>query len=504
MSHTDDMPFTPEEVDQQIERYLSGARSTPQEQAAQRALQRLQRAYLVKSDEHAPSLERVWQRVLAYEAQESAPGDAAVHAQERANDEQEATRQGDLALPVRPNRQRRDRGRAHRPLTLFAQLAAVFILALIVGSYVLVTTLSHRGQPPSSFVASPTTVRGKPVALQTIHMFDASVGWAITYDHNRILHTTAGVTHWQDVSPGFDTPTSIITGTDFFAPSTAWVAVATGNLLFMYRTNDGGHTWQKAQLPDQGLGRYQIVFLNEQVGWVLVGKGTATGSEAVDVLHTSDGGANWKVISVSNYNTANNPAAIPFGGDKSGLSFVSATTGWITGFTAANHVAWLYITHDGGVTWQHQPIPLPNDASQVSTLPPIFFNANDGVLPVVLPGSQSQALNIYVTHDGGASWSTTTPIPSGAMAGMFDFVDATHGWVASNTYDTSNQYKNSTIYHTSDGGQHWMHYTIKLNADITEIDFVSQTQGWAIDSTQTLYQTTNGGQTWAKVTPTAA
>ena len=31
------------------------------------------------------------------------------------------------------------------------------------------------------------------------------------------------------------------------------------------------------------------------------------------------------------------------------------------------------------------------------------------------------------------------------------------------------------------------------------IDFVSQTQGWAIDSAQALYQTTDGEQTWTKV-----
>jgi photosystem II stability/assembly factor-like uncharacterized protein len=159
----------------------------------------------------------------------------------------------------------------------------------------------------------------------------------------------------------------------------------------------------KGTAPDQSMGDCQIALLNAQVGWLLVGKGTATGSEAVDVLHTSDGGANWKVISVSNYKTVNNSAAIPFGGDKSGLSFVNATTGWVTGFTPVDHFAWLYVTHDGGVTWQHQPIPLPGDAFQVSTLPPIFFNATDGILPVVLPGPHGQALNIYVTHNKGMS-----------------------------------------------------------------------------------------------------
>ncbi len=358
-------------------------------------------------------------------------------------------------------------------------------------------------QATSTAFTKRTAVPGKPVALQAIHMFDARMGWAVADNTNRILHTTAGVTRWQDVSPPFDTSTPILAGTDFFNPWTAWVAVTEGTRLFVYHTRDGGQTWKKTQLPDQCIGNCQIDFITTQVGWMLVGKGAAAGSEAVDVLHTSDGGATWKVISVSSYNTLNNPTALPFGGDKSGISFVNATTGWVTGYSPVSQFAWLYITHDGGVIWQHQSIPLPADAFGVSILPPVFFNATDGILPVDLSGTQSDVFNIYVTHNGGASWSSTTPVSTPAIAGLIDFIDAAHGWLAGNTYAVaSNQYDNSTVYRTSDGGQHWMQYIVKLNAAIAMIDFVSQAEGWAIDSTQALYQTIDGGQTWTKVTPT--
>ena len=358
----------------------------------------------------------------------------------------------------------------------------------------------------SSAFASSTAVGGKVVALQTIHMFDARTGWAMTSDHNRILHTTAGVTHWQDVSPALDTPTSMLAGADFFAPSTAWVAVESGTVPFLYRTKDGGQTWQKAPIPDQILGTCQITFLNAQVGWLLVGKGAAAGSEAVDILHTSDGGATWKTVSVTS-STHNSPTALPFGGDKSGISFVSATTGWATGFSEAPNFVWLYMTHDSGATWQHQSIPLAGNAGhgQIATMPPVFFTATDGILPVILAGLTNPTTIIYVTHNGGRSWNATAPVSIGPSAQTIDFVDATHGWVADNTDDVrSNQYTKSTVYRTSDGGQHWAHYTVKLSADMETLDFASPTQGWATDSRQTLYQTTNGGQTWTKETPTAA
>src|SRR5258708_26389609 len=182
---------------------------------------------------------------------------------------------------------------------------------------------------------------------------------------------------------------------------------------------------------------------------MMVGKGAAAGSEAVDVLHTSDGGVTWKVISVSNYNTVNNPKGLPFGGDKSWLSFVNETTGWATGFTAADNFAWLYITHDGGVTWRHQSIPLPASASQVSTIPPVFFNTTSGLLPVIIPSLEGETITIYVTNDGGASSNATTPEHTSATPGPIDFVDAQHLWIVSHTFDdNSNQHINSTVYRT--------------------------------------------------------
>lgn len=146
MSHQDDTYFTPAEVDQQIERHLSEPGETPEEQTTARELRHLQRVYQVRQDLHAPSLERVWQRVLASETLESAEGqhDASINAPERAGEREEGQQAGAILSTNASGRRRR----YARPL--FAQLAAILCIILIVGSFVLVSNLSHSPQPTLS------------------------------------------------------------------------------------------------------------------------------------------------------------------------------------------------------------------------------------------------------------------------------------------------------------------------------------------------------------------
>jgi outer membrane protein assembly factor BamB len=146
LSHSDHTNFTPAQVDEQIERSLSDPPNTPANHPSLRALHTFQRLYPVKSAEHAPSLERIWQGVLAASAQESAAPSTIIPAAATVDDPQDAPQSGMMspASPHNPRRKPMPRARV-----LLLQLAAVLCLVLIVGSFVLVTTLSRQGQPAS-------------------------------------------------------------------------------------------------------------------------------------------------------------------------------------------------------------------------------------------------------------------------------------------------------------------------------------------------------------------
>lgn len=397
---------------------------------------------------------------------------------------------------------------AHVSLVCFPVLACLLVLSSCGPSAAGTASLGTTGTPTSALRGSPVTApAGTSVLFQQIHMVTASTGWALADEasHGRILRTTGGVTHWQDVTPAVGSAQAIIGGTAFFDLVHAWVLVGMSRSWLVYRTHDGGQTWQQAQIPVPGRssGYGQLFFLNAQLGWILLSEGGGSGVEAVDVLHTRDGGASWKLLSVSNETTIHNPLALPFDGNKGGLSFVNETTGWVSG-GARDHFPWLYVTHDAGVTWRHQAIPFPAQATGVVTFLPLFFGATDSFLPANTFSPEGQAVEIDVTHDSGTSWSALPLVPASADAGTIEFLDALHGWIASNSLDVRSKQYRSTVYSTSDGGEHWRQHSVTLSADILLIDFASPTQGWAIDGLQILYQTTDSGQTWSKVMPSVA
>jgi photosystem II stability/assembly factor-like uncharacterized protein len=336
-----------------------------------------------------------------------------------------------------------------------------------------------------------------------------NAGWAITTlilpqgsPTSQVLRTIDGGANFQDVTSKQHTPLAGEMAADFLDASTAWLAVAqTTKTLLVLRTSDGGQTWQPATIQGQVspvlVGNFlgsQMTFINAQDGWIEGHFGVVSGSEAVVIYRTTDGGRTWtKVSSAVPDVDPNVPGILPFRGDKSGLSFVNASTGWATGTEPANSFSWLYVTHDAGRTWQHQTLPIPAGMfpAPVETDPPTFFTAHEGILSVRLVTEQGALLYLYVTHDGGTTWQSSTPLP----ADLPDFLDVNRGRVTDM----------HTLYATRDGGQHWTKLTTFQDPySIATPDFVTSDIGRAIEGTntsQSLLKTTDGGYMWKTIIP---
>lgn len=344
-----------------------------------------------------------------------------------------------------------------------------------------------------------------PVA--SIRMVDASNGWVVTNQSGSetLLRTSDAGMHWRDVSPLKSSRGQLV---DYQVTArgalVAWVAssgTATGGpggITRIFRTVDGGRTWRSTAIPAVSV--VSIHFINTRDGWVLSNEVAAAGSMEVDIYRSTDGGATW--TKVERTRVDDQRSGLPFAGDKTGITFLTTTRGWVTGAIAADDWMYLYVTNDGGRTWRQQRLPVPPRVTphwNDWTMPPTFFTPRAGVLPVFYSIRNNAHREIaavmvfYVTQDGGMIWTDTTPVPLTLGSGFStSFADFARGWVTDG----------AALYATGDGGRRWK--MIRPNrpfAHVTHLDFVSPRFGWAVRQTSPyLLKTVDGGHTWVPVT----
>jgi photosystem II stability/assembly factor-like uncharacterized protein len=343
-------------------------------------------------------------------------------------------------------------------------------------------------------------------------MASPTTGWAVG-----ARRTTDGGLHWSTVAPP-SVPSRSSSYAEFFLDAThAWVAQPAGSSavcadhIAIFGTADGGLTWQQAapipvQVPvtdviwkghstsfspttsrPEGEGPW-LYFTDPRNGWLLVESGNDF-FETYGLYRTTDGGLHWNQVSVDPFSALKEfEHGCGGGGTQTGMSFASATTGWIVRPSCAGVVA-LSVTRDGGFTWKVQALP----ATCCVVNPPTFFDATHGMLFGDGDGV------ILVTSDGGSTWSTRTlPLWTSQWSiDAVDFINPNEGWAL----------VSGRLYHTDNGGRTWT----LVNANLpppplnvlqpSSLDFVDASNGfWATGSQ--LLKTTNGGHSWTVIQTT--
>jgi photosystem II stability/assembly factor-like uncharacterized protein len=197
------------------------------------------------------------------------------------------------------------------------------------------------------------------------------------------------------------------------------------------------------------------------------------------------------------------------------MRFLNATTGWMTGtdlITESSHSqgVLLYVTHDGGLTWQPQAVPLncgvALSSARTVIYPPQFFSQRDGLFTA--SSWSPSGLCVYATHDGGVSWQSTSFLPFATSPDVQidrygptpvpQFTDAQSGWL----WQGSIYQPPDMLVITHDGGQHWTssHPSLPAGYSVFQVQFVSSSTGWLLakkgSGPPALFQTLDGGKTW--------
>lgn len=336
---------------------------------------------------------------------------------------------------------------------------------------------------------------GHSVAFTEIHMVDAGQGWAIAHgdlaDH--ILRTEDGGNSWQDIMPPEAVPTQEKiykqASAAFMNAETAFVAYSDSNMV--WRTKDGGLSWQSSPTEfEAGMGT-MILFIDKDHGWLMKFLDAGMSHVYTALFSTSDGGDHWLKL-LDPYSDVDIQSF-----DKTGLSFADSQTGWLSrdawGVMDGAFIDW---TYDGGVTWESQQLPPPSND------PDLFNDKRCGVYFPSLSslavgnfvlqcvgyeaGKESSYNYLYLTSDGGKTWETY-PYPGGDL----HFIDKNVAWAISQELNQS-----------LDGGRTWTKIkTVKWDG---QFSFVNTSLAWAVAVSGdeiALVKTTNGCHTFDQLYP---
>jgi photosystem II stability/assembly factor-like uncharacterized protein len=316
------------------------------------------------------------------------------------------------------------KSRPRWPLVLVAAVLALMAI-LVLTLPRLFPVAPH--QPNTS--VQPAASGSMPIlvgSLWTMQSTSTGVEWL--FGGQVVYRSTDHGAHWADVSPvGVAGQPQVASA---LGSDQAWLAVPSGQLgqplsnITFYGTSNAGVSWQKlGTTAVSGAWIHEMTFVDSTHGWLLISLGAATGSEAVSVWGTTDGGRSWSQLARSPMPQMESaPGQLSSGCDKNGITFSTETTGWLTSICAGGGPS-IYRTLDGGHTWTFQNLQAPPGQTQENlgyspnVEPPVFLNQSFGLLPVVLAlgSANTPSLVVYATHDGGRTWIPSIPVTSGRL-----------------------------------------------------------------------------------------
>lgn len=266
---------------------------------------------------------------------------------------------------------------------------------LVIDSNVLdgeIVELNIWSEEDASYASGVLLVRqGTPI--QEARLLGPSRGYIVVEGH--LLVTEDRGQSWQDITP-LDVD---ILDVDFTSAEEAWLVSRSGvwGELSVSITRNGGIDWSTKSLTLtpldwQNLDRAYINPLGPQTAWLVLKELSGSSFSPGRLFLTEDGGETWQERTV--------PLGEP-------VYFMDTQTGWVAGGPAGDQ---LFRTTDGGRSWQPQDLALPS-ASRMTLGLPAFIGEEIGWLPVGLQDERGDSLALYQTRDSGSNWDLVHDFP---------------------------------------------------------------------------------------------
>lgn len=378
----------------------------------------------------------------------------------------------------------------------------------------------HSWSMISAAEGTVASANGLPLSgyIHSMFFLSTETGF-IGLDRGGIYMTRDGGIDWQAV---FGSPLPTASGQAFSVgfsdPEHGWLLAGDGPPL--YTTADGGLTWQLVYPPLSP--STAISFLSPQLGYA-----AGWTYDGATVLRTTDGGASWTAVgeapvSLSALEVLGPSELIalgqadlyvsldggrtwqvqPFahGWYPAALGMENTQRGWVIGYSLAAGRQ-LFYTGDAGLAWQALPTPFAPSAvvplggqdvlaTGTPTVAKIYLNPDrQGRTATSL---KSQTPYLWRSTDRGLHW---TPIslphwrpqqgaPVGMRVGTGGLV-----WL----------WSGSTIWLSRDGGTTFRRIGFRQLGGLGDVSFTDAQDGWLLTTAGALYATGDGGLTWQEI-----
>ncbi len=298
-------------------------------------------------------------------------------------------------------------------------------------------------------------------APRDLYAIDPMHAW-IVGDTRYVERTTDGGQTWTLTDAQLpDYPLAVF----FLDENIGWTAGVKNQFnveAVVYKTVDGGETWNK--LPDSGMPKFlnTIFFLDEQTGWI--------GGEDGLILHTNDGGQTWTTQVVFDVSTFYVLQDIYFWDENDGV--------------AAGADGQILYTSNGGAHWMEAE----TDLTGSDFIDDLAFEGDSIVWACGNVGL------LYKSLDRGATWTSEADGFRVHWLTEVAFTDENNGWAGGHDGALARTTNGGGSWTLVDSARSFQHY-------ISVLEFPDPDHGFRIEYEGEVWRTINGGDTWEQMLP---